>query len=221
MPSKPAIYDATVENFPTLVTENLRNGPVVVNFGSPTAAPCRLTLERLSNLMAEFGGRFLLVHVDTDAQIELARQCDVQSIPSTHLFINGERVEVVRGAESEASFRLVLDKYLSKTAAADRVKAHTAYQVGEVEKALTLLAQAAMEDPHDIEIPLDLAKGRYRITDQSHIRQSRGTGSTLSTGSIAIIIRQLRSRIGRVVPIAPTESRLQGCPSQTRHADYF
>ena len=83
MPGKPAIYDATTRNFPTLVIENSRKGPVVVNFGSPAAAPCRLALERLSRLTTGFGGRFLLVHVDTDSQIESARQCDVQSIPST------------------------------------------------------------------------------------------------------------------------------------------
>ncbi len=158
MTQKTAIYEVTTGNFPVLVIDNSRKGLVVVNFGSADAAPCRLTLERLSSLMAEFGGRFLLVHVDTDAQTELARQCDVQSIPSTHLYINGERMEVVRGAESEARFRLVLDKYLSKTAVPARVEAHTAYEAGEAEKALTLLAQAAMEDPHDIEIPSDLAK---------------------------------------------------------------
>ncbi|MFV1996647.1 MAG: tetratricopeptide repeat protein [Acidiferrobacterales bacterium] len=158
MSGKPAIYDATIENFSTRVIENSRKGPVVVNFGSFTAAPCGLTLGQLSSLKTEFGGRFLLVHVDTDAQADLSRQCDVQSIPSTHMYINGERVEGVCGAESEASFRRVLNKYLPRIAGPARVKAHAAYEAGEVEKALTLLAQAAMEDPDDIDIPLDLAK---------------------------------------------------------------
>jgi len=156
--AKPVIYDATVENFPTLVIDNSRKGPVLVNFGSSTAAPCRLTLERPSSLKIEFGDRFLLAHVDTDAQAELARQCDVQSIPSTHKYINDERVENVRGAGSEASFRMVLNKYLPRVAGPARVKAHVAYEAGEAEKALTLLAQAAMDDPEDIDIPLDLAK---------------------------------------------------------------
>ena len=91
-------------------------------------------------------------------QTVLARQCDVQSVPTTQLYVAGTRVETVRGAESEASFRQVLGKYLPATADPARVKALKTYAAGEVEKALTLLAQAAMEDPYDIKIPLDLAK---------------------------------------------------------------
>ncbi len=158
MTQKTDIYEVTAENFSVLVIENCRKGLVVINFGTPTAAPCRIALDRLTRLVTEYGGRFLLVHANTDAQTVLARQCDVQSVPTTQLYIAGERVETVRGAESEVSFRQVLDKYLSKTADPARVKAHKAYETGEVEKALTVLAQAAMEDPHDIEIPLDLAK---------------------------------------------------------------
>lgn len=158
MMQKTAIYEVTTGNFSVLVVENSRKGLVVVNFGTLMAAPCRLTLERLSNLVADFGGRFLLVHAHTDVHPELARQCDVQSVPTTQLYLAGERVETVRGAESESSFRQTLDKYLSKTAGPARVEAHAAYEAGEPEKALTLLAQAAMEDPHDIDIPLDLAK---------------------------------------------------------------
>ncbi len=158
MTQKTDIYEVTADNFPVLVIENSRKGLVVVNFGTPTAAPCRIALDRLTGLVTEYGGRLLLVHANTDAQTVLARQCDVQSVPTTQLYIAGERVETVRGAESVASFKQVLDKYLSKIAAPARVKAHRAYEAGEVEKALTMLAQAAMENPHDIEIPLDLAK---------------------------------------------------------------
>lgn len=158
MTQKTDIYEVTPENFPALVIENSHKGLVVVNFGAPTAAPCRIALDRLTRLVTEYGGRFLLVHANANAQTTLARRCDVQSVPTTQLYIAGERVETVRGAESEASFRQVLDKYLSKTADPARVEANKAYEAGEVEKALTLLAQAAMEDPHDIEIPLDLAK---------------------------------------------------------------
>lgn len=158
MTKESAIYDANLENFPVLVIENSRKGPVVVNFGTPTAAPCRLALERLSSLVTEFGGRFLLVRVNTDDQKTLAQQCGVQSVPTTQVYIAGESVETVRGAESETGFRKLLQKYLVNIADPARVKALAAYQSGDTEQALTLLAQAALENPHDVEIPLDIAK---------------------------------------------------------------
>lgn len=83
MTQKTAIHEVTAENFPVLVNENSRKGLVVVNFGTPTTAPCRLTLERLSSLAADFGNRFLLVHAHTDVHTELARQRDVQSVSTT------------------------------------------------------------------------------------------------------------------------------------------
>ena len=82
MTQKTAIHEVTTGNFPVLVMENSRKGLVVVNFGSPAAAPCRLTLDRLSRMVTEYGGRFLLVHVNIDAQAALARQRDVQSLPT-------------------------------------------------------------------------------------------------------------------------------------------
>ena len=66
MANTPHVFDATAELFPRLVLENSEKGPVLVNYWSPRAGPCMMLMPRLVRLAGEFGGRFLLVMLNTD-----------------------------------------------------------------------------------------------------------------------------------------------------------
>lgn len=160
------VFDATADNFRTLVLANSGKGPVVVNYWSPQAGPCRMLMPRLLRLAEEFRGRFLLVRLNTDDLGRLARDQGVTSIPTTKVYRHGKVVDTLHGAESEASPRAFLRRHFGGPAGELRATALKAFESGDTERAAALAAQAALAEPDDPQIPLDIAKllvlqGRY------------------------------------------------------------
>lgn len=160
------VFDATPENFRTLVLANSEKGPVAVNFWSPRAGPCRMLMPRLLKLAEEFGGRFLLVRLNTDEHGRLARDWGVTSIPTTKVFRHGKVVDTLHGAESEASVRAFLRKHVGGESADLRAAALKAFEGGDAAGAASLAARAALAEPDDPQASLDVAKllvlqGRY------------------------------------------------------------
>lgn len=152
------IFDATADNFRRLVLENSERGPVLVNYWSPKAGPCMMLMPRLIQLAKEYRGRFLLVMLNTEEFWPLARDYSVTSIPTTKAFRRGKVVDTLHGAESDARLRAFIDKQIGATLRAPHMAALQAFQKGKVEQAVTLAAQAALDNPEDFRIPLDLAK---------------------------------------------------------------
>ncbi|MGO9444926.1 MAG: tetratricopeptide repeat protein [Thiobacillaceae bacterium] len=152
------VFDATAENFSTLVLENSRRGLVVVNFWTPKAGPCMILMPRLVKLASEYGGRFLLVMLNTDELGTLARRMGVTSVPTVKFFRNGEVVHSIYGAEPDATFRQALSRFLDDNSVQLHDQGLAAWQNGNIDRARDLLVQAAMENPSDATIPRDLAK---------------------------------------------------------------
>lgn len=152
------IFDATADNFRILVLENSERGPVLVNYWSPKAGPCMMLMPRLIQLAKEYRGRFLLVMLNTEEFGPLARDHSVTSIPTIKVFRRGKVVDTLHGAESDARLRAFIDKQIGATLRAPHLAALQAFQKGKVEQAVTLAAQAALDNPEDFRIPLDLAK---------------------------------------------------------------
>ena len=152
------IFDATADNFRKLVLENSERGPVLVNFWSPKAGPCMMLMPRLIQLAKEYRGRFLLVMVNTEEFGTLARDQSVTSLPTIKVFRRGKVVDSLNGAESDARLRVFIDKQVGIALRAPHMAALQAFHKGKVEQAVTLAAQAALENPEDFRIPLDLAK---------------------------------------------------------------
>ncbi len=163
------VFDATAENFQRLVLENSAKGPVLVNYWSPRAGPCLMLMPRLVRLAGEFGGRFLLVMLNTDELGPLARSHGVVSLPTVKAFRHGKVVDTLHGAESEGVLREFIHRQLSD--AADKLhRALEAHARGDTASAVRLVAQAALANPQDTRLPLDLAKllvlqGRYAQAD--------------------------------------------------------
>ncbi len=160
------VFDATPDNFRTLVLANSEKGPVAVNFWSPRAGPCLMLMPRLLKLAEEFGGRFLLVRLNTDEHGRLARDWGVTSIPTTKVFRHGKVVDTLHGAESEASVRAFLRKHVGGELSNLRAAALKAFEGGDTASAASLAAQAALAEPDNPQAPLDVAKllllqGRY------------------------------------------------------------
>lgn len=158
MALSPHVFDATAENFPRLVLENSHRGPVLVHFWTPKAGPCMVLMPRLVKLATEYGGKFLLVMLNTDELGALARQYGVTSVPTVKFFRRGEVVETVHGAESENHFRTLLDRYILRGSVNLYAQGLAAWQRSHTDDARKLLAAAAVEEPGNPVIPRDLAR---------------------------------------------------------------
>lgn len=168
MALSPYVFDATAENFPRLVLENSRRGLVLVHFWTPKAGPCMILMPRLVKLATEYGGKFLLVMLNTDELGRIAREFGVNSVPTVKFFRHGQVVHTVHGAESEQSFRDHLTTYVVKDGiirsgiVKDSVNLYAqglaSNQTGQFEKSRQLLAAAAVAEPDNPVIPRDLAK---------------------------------------------------------------
>lgn len=153
------IFDATPDNFRTLVLENSEKGPVLVHYWSPRAGPCMKLMPRLIQLANEYSGKFLLVMLNTDEHGKLAREFGVTSVPTVKFFRQGQVRHTIHGAESDAEFRHAIDKFVARQADMAQAVALRAYhQEGDADKACTLLAKAALDDPTNFRISIDLAK---------------------------------------------------------------
>lgn len=165
------VLEATAENFHTLVLENSERGLVLVSYWSPRAGPCLMLRPRLLKLAEEFGGRFLLVTLNTDELGQLAREQGVFSIPTVQAFRHGRVVDTLRGAEQEAVVRQFVLRQFGREPDGRRLAVQQAYQCGELERAAALAAQAAIEEPDDPRLPLDVARllilqGRYAQAEE-------------------------------------------------------
>ena len=158
MSLSPYVFDANAENFPRLVLENSAKGPVLVNYWSPHAGPCMMLMPRLVRLAAEFGGRFLLVMLNTDELGRLAREHGINSLPTIKVYRHAQVIDTLRGAESEPVLRAFITKHAGSQADTLYVTALKAHHDGDTARAVTLAAEAALAQPDNPRIPLDIAK---------------------------------------------------------------
>jgi len=157
MPATDYIREGTAENFPTLVLENSGKGLVVVDFWAPWVGPSLRQQAMLTDVVEALPGRFLLVTVNTDEQKSIAAAYGVKSLPACKLFRHGRVVEELYGVQPEADYRRIVERHLGSTDPARR-DALAAWQAGESDRAVQMLAEAAMANPADPSVPELLAK---------------------------------------------------------------
>jgi len=158
MPNEAPILEGTSANFAALVLENSRKGPVLVDFWAEWAGPSLRQGELLRRLARAYGGRFLLVSLNTDREKEIAHRYGVKGLPSCKLFRHGRVVEEIHGMQTEADYRELIDRHLTPLADRAQAAALAAWEAGDQERGIQVLAEAAMAEPDNAAIPLLLAK---------------------------------------------------------------
>ncbi|UEO00244.1 tetratricopeptide repeat protein [Acidiferrobacter thiooxydans] len=149
----PYVIDGTAENFARVVLENSRRGPVAVNFWSPRAGPCLVLMPRLVRIAQEFGGRILLVMLNTDDHGELIARLGVRALPLVQVFRAGEVKGSLQGVSSEADLRALFSRHAPVSDAV--MQAHVR---GDTAQAARLAAQSALERPGDPYAALRVAR---------------------------------------------------------------
>lgn len=152
------VLEGTELNFDQLVLENSRKGLVLVDFWAPWAGPSLRQQQVLRRLAEQYRGRFLLVTVNTDEQKAIASRFGVKSLPSFKLFRNAKQVEEVHGMQPEADYRKIVDRYLVPLGDQVRLSAAKAWNAGQHDEAIRVLAEGAMAEPENLDIPAMLAK---------------------------------------------------------------
>ena len=191
------IQDATDDNFESLVLLNSSKGPVLVNYWSRKVGPCIRQYPVLEKLANESGGRFLLVNFNTDKYRRLARQYGVTSLPTLKMFNHGVVVETLHGFQDEGDMRLMLARYLPRPSDQTLTRAVRIYQQGETEKSLVMLAEATLEDPRNIRLPLTMA--RLLVTEGRPQQALDLLGSMPAGQRDDAETKSLRSRIGFIL----------------------
>ena len=158
MPNEAPILEATSANFAALVLENSRKGPVLVDFWADWAGPSLRQGELLRRLARAYEGRFLLVSLNTDREKEIAHRYGVKGLPSCKLFRHGKVVEEIHGMQTEADYRALIDRHLTPLADRAQAAALAAWEAGDEDKGIQVLAEAAMAEPGNAAIPVLLAK---------------------------------------------------------------
>lgn len=101
------VAEFTDQNFEDEVLKSEQ--PVLVDFWSPTCAPCRQLAPVVEQLAAENSGSAKIGKLDISTNMGIARQYAIQAVPALIIFKQGEVVGKMVGFQSKDRLQQALD----------------------------------------------------------------------------------------------------------------
>src|SRR3954451_12556450 len=104
--------DVTDATFEQDVLERSKTVPVVVDLWAEWCGPCKTLGPILEKVIGATGGKVELAKIDVDANPQVSRQFQVQSIPAVYAVSDGKVVDGFVGAVPESAVQKFVDSLL-------------------------------------------------------------------------------------------------------------
>ncbi len=117
------VTDVTDATFSAAVIERSKTVPVVVDLWAEWCGPCKTLGPILEKVIGETSGAVELAKVDVDANPEISRAFQVQSIPAVFAIKDGQVVDTFVGALPEAAVREFVERLAPGTSIVDKLVA--------------------------------------------------------------------------------------------------
>ena len=122
-PSSASENSASLLKLPSMVTQgnetNLRNFielsnqvPVIIEFYAGWSEQSKFLTPKLTKLIESFAGRLVLLQIDLDSNVNVAKAFKVGSAPTVLALLRGQPVPLFDGDQPEANIQVVFDRVL-------------------------------------------------------------------------------------------------------------
>ena len=156
MEASPVIVDVTVENFQSVVGEQSKTTPVLLEFYAEGAEQCASTSALLQKLAAEYAGKFILGRVEVQQNPQIVQQMGIKALPTIKIIFQGQMAGDIEGPAEEQQLRGALDQITMSPMERVREQVDLLVLQGECQQAIKMLREVIAEEPNNFGLHVEL-----------------------------------------------------------------